>query len=82
MINDLDINKRSLGKHDFKYFIGYKDSEKIRPLCIARSQMIFYKTILMKVDIFNYSQKKEKVFFKYIVKRYPLEISKASLIVN
>ena len=82
MINDLDINKRSLGKHDFKYFIGYKDSEKIRPSCIARSQMIFYKTILMKVDIFNYSQKKEKVFFKYIVKRYQLEISKASLIVN
>ena len=63
MINDLDINERSLGKHDFKYFTGYKDSEKIRPLCIARSQMIFYKTILMKVDIFNYSQKKKKFFF-------------------
>ena len=52
MINDLDINERSLGKHDFKYFTGYKDSEKIRPLCIAHSQMIFYKTFYKMFYIF------------------------------
>ena len=36
-INDIDINKIvvpnkfGFGKQDFKYFIGYKDSETIRP---------------------------------------------------
>ena len=40
LINDIDINKIVVsnkflfGKQDFKYFIGYKDSETIRPLCI------------------------------------------------
>ena len=29
-------------KQDFKYFIGYKDSEKNRPLCILRSQKTIY----------------------------------------
>ena len=27
-------NKLPIDKQDFKYFIGYKDSDKIRPLCI------------------------------------------------
>ena len=37
-------NKFSLGKQDFEYFIGYKDSKKnLRPLCIFRPQMIIYK---------------------------------------
>ena len=48
-INDIDINKivvsnkLPFGNQDFKYFIGYKDSEKIRPLCISSPQMIIYK---------------------------------------
>ena len=47
-INDMDINERVVsnvfpfGKQDFKYFIGYTDSEKNRPLCIFRPQMIIY----------------------------------------
>ena len=36
-------NKFLFGKKDFKYFIGCKDSEKIRPLCIFCPQMIIYK---------------------------------------
>ena len=36
-------NEFSFGKQDFKYFIGYKDSEKIRSLCIFYPQMIIYK---------------------------------------
>ena len=46
LINDVDINKIVVsskfpfGKQDFKYFVGYKDFEKIRPLYIFRSQMI------------------------------------------
>ena len=27
-------NKLPFGKQVFKYFMGYKDSEKTRPLCI------------------------------------------------
>ena len=48
-INDIDINKIVVSnmfhfdKQDFKYFTGYKDSEKIRPLCIFRPQIIIYK---------------------------------------
>ena len=40
-INDIDIdkivvsNKLPFVKQDFKYFISYKGSEKIRPLCIS-----------------------------------------------
>ena len=47
-INDIGIskivisNKLPLKKHGFKYFIGYKDSGKIRPLCKFRQQMIVY----------------------------------------
>ena len=41
-INDTDINKMVVsnklpfGKQGFKYFIGYKDSEKIRPLSVRK----------------------------------------------
>ena len=40
LIHNIDINKIvvsnkvSFGHKDFKYFIGYKDANKIRPLCI------------------------------------------------
>ena len=27
-------NKVPFGKQDFKYFIGYRDDKKLRPLCI------------------------------------------------
>ena len=49
LIKEIDINKLvvsnkfPIGKQDFKYFIGYKDSKKVRSLCIFRPQMIIYK---------------------------------------
>ena len=49
LINNIDINKimlsnkLSFGKQGFKYFIGYKDFEKIGFLYILRPQMIIYK---------------------------------------
>ena len=49
MINDIDVNKIVVsnkllfGIQDFKNFIGYKDSEKIKSLCIFHPQMIIYK---------------------------------------
>ena len=44
-INDIDINeivvsnKSPFSKQDFKYFIGYKDKNGIRPLCIFFPEM-------------------------------------------
>ena len=48
-INNIDnnkivvSNKPHFGKQGFKYCIGYKDSKKIRLLCIFSPQMIIYK---------------------------------------
>ena len=48
-ISDIDVNKVAVsnqlpfGKQYSKWFIGYKDSEKTRSLCIFRPQMIIYK---------------------------------------
>ena len=45
-INDIDINNTvvsnalPVGKQDFKYFFGHKDSEKIRPLRIFCHQIV------------------------------------------
>ena len=48
-LNDIDVNKilvskkESFGtKNSLKYFIGYNDSDVIRPLCIILPQMIGY----------------------------------------
>ena len=45
-------NNFPFSKQDFKYFIAYKDSEQIRPVCIFCPQMIYIKDILMKIYIF------------------------------
>ena len=48
-------NKLRFGKQDLKYFIGYKESEKIRALCMFHPQIIIYtKEILMKIDVFTF----------------------------
>ena len=36
-------NKVSFGENGFKYFIGYKDDNKIRPLCIYLPKMSAYR---------------------------------------
>ena len=71
-INDIDVHKIILpnrfpfGKQDFKYFIVYKDSQKIRPLCIFRTQMITYIGNFDKNRRIYFLIKEEKVFIKYI----------------
>ena len=48
LFKDIHINKIVVSikfpfrKQDFKYFIGYKDSEKNRPSCIIRPQKAIY----------------------------------------
>ena len=72
MINYIDINKIVVSnklpfcKQDFKYFIGYEDSEKIKPLCIFRSQMIIYKRYFDESRHNHFIIKKEKIFNKYM----------------
>ena len=47
--NQLDFNKIvvsskvSFSEKDFKYFIGYKDAKKIRPLCTFITKMSAYR---------------------------------------
>ena len=72
LINDKDINKIvvsnkfSFGKQDFKYFIGYKDSEKNKPLCIFRPKMIIYKRNFDENKLIYFFIKEEKICLKYM----------------
>ena len=56
MINDIDINeigvsyKVPFGKQDFKYFIGYRDNNEIRPLCIFFQKWVYIKDILIRLN--------------------------------
>ena len=67
LINEIDINKLVVSnkfpicKQDFKYFVGYKDSKKVRPLCIFRPQMIIYKRNFDENRHICLSTKEEKV---------------------
>ena len=45
-------NKVSFGKKGFRYFIGYKDVKKNRPLCVFLPKMSAYKKTLMKLNIY------------------------------
>ena len=63
-INKIAPNKIPFGKQDFKCFIGYKYSLKIRPLCIFRLQMIIYKRHFDENRRIFFFNKKEKVFIK------------------
>ena len=67
-INDIDTNeivvsnKSPFGKHDFKYFFGYKDNKEIRPLCIFFPEMRIYKTYSNKTKC-TYFMIKDNFFF-------------------
>ena len=62
-INKIAPNKIPFGKQDFKCFIGYKYSLKIRPLCIFRLQMIIYK---------RYFDENRRIFFLIKKKKFLL----------
>ena len=71
-INDIDINKivvfnkLPFHKQDFKYFIGYKDNEKIRTLCIFFPEMSIYKRYFDKTKYMYFVIKDEIFFDKYM----------------
>ena len=74
-LNNIDVNKllvskkESYGKkNSLKYFIGYKDDDVIRPLCIKLPQMIGYvkhfdsnKTMSFKVGDNKLLKKDNKI---------------------
>ena len=58
-------NKLSFGKQNFKHFIGYKDAEKIRPLCIFCPKMSIYKRDFDKTKCTYFLIRGGKYFDKY-----------------
>ena len=71
MIDNTDVykivvsNKISFGKKDFKYFIGYKDAKKIRPLCIFLPKMSAYRRDFGKTKCMSFLIKRKKLLEKY-----------------
>ena len=57
LIDNIDVNKivvfnkTSFDKNDFKYFIGYKNAQKTRPLCIFLPQMSAYRRVFDKTKL-------------------------------
>ena len=65
-------NKVSFGKKGFKYFMGYKDAKKIRPVCTLPPKMTAYRkdfdetkfmSFLIKVDIWEKVKDSLKIEF-------------------
>ena len=58
-IKNIDINKIvvsnkvSFGKKAFKYFIGYKDAKKNKPLCIFLPKMSTYRKDFDETKLFD-----------------------------
>ena len=59
-------NKLPFGKQDFRYFTGYKDDKKTRPLCIFFPKVSAYKTDFDETECIYFMIKEEKVFDKYM----------------
>ena len=70
-IYDVDINKIivsnrvSFGKKGFKYFIGYKDNKKARPLYIMLPKVSAYKRNFDETKHLSFSEKDDELLEKY-----------------
>ena len=58
-------NKFSSDKNVFKYFIGYKDSKKVRPLCILLPKMRAYRRNFDDTKYMSFLIKDDKLLEKY-----------------
>ena len=71
-INNINFNKivvckkLPFGKQDFKYFIGHKDSGKIRSSCIFRSHIVIYKIKFEENRCIYFLAKFENLFINYM----------------
>ena len=70
-INNVDIikivvsNKVSSGKSGFKYFTGYKDASKIRPLCTFLQKMTACRREFDKTKYMSFLIKDNELLKKY-----------------
>ena len=70
-INNIDINKIAVSnkvpfiKKDFKYFIGYKEAKKVRPLCIFFPKTGEYRRDFDKANCKCFLIKDKKLWEKY-----------------
>ena len=75
-------NEVSLGKKDFKYFIGYKDA-KVGPLCIFLPKMIIFSRDFDETEYVSFMIKDDELLEKYNEVWIKLKIVlKNNLIVN
>ena len=66
-INEIDVsNKLLFSKQDFKYFLGYKDNQEIKPLCIFFPEISIRKRYFDKTKCMYFMKKCEKLFDKYM----------------
>ena len=71
LVNDIDINKIVVSnkvpfsEEDFKYFNGYKGTDKIRPLFILCPGLSIYRRGFNESKCKYFLIKEEKVFDKY-----------------
>ena len=71
-LNDIDVNKMLVSKKEsygtknsLKYFIGYNDSDVIRPLCIILPQMIAYVKHFDSNKTMSFKVTDNKILKKY-----------------
>ena len=70
-IKNIDINKTvvsskvTIRKKGFKYFIGYKDSKKIRPLCIFLLKKSAYRKDFDETKYISFLIKDDELLEKY-----------------
>ena len=43
-------NKESFGKNSFRFFVGYKDDEKVKQLCKVPPKLSEYSKVFMKLN--------------------------------
>ena len=58
-------NRVSFAKNEFRYFIGYKDAENVRPLCILLTKMSAYRKGFNKTKYISFFIKDDELLEKY-----------------
>ena len=70
-MKNIDINKIAVsnkiffGKKGLRYFVGYKDSKKIRPLCIFLPKMTAYRKDFDQAKFMSFLIKDDELLEKY-----------------
>ena len=71
MISDVNVNKIiasnkvPFGKTGLKYFIGYKDDRKVRPLCIILPKITAYRRNIFEAKCTRFMIKGNQLPEKY-----------------